>query len=219
MRNLAWAPLEVAINHVLALDPDAPARLAPLAGKTLAVDLRGVGLTGYFLFTRDRVNVLGELAGEPDARIVGTPLSLAKVALAESGPQSLFGGDVELRGDLDVARRAKVVLDSLDIDWEEQLARATGDVIAHRIGSAVRGALGWGKSVLSTLGQDVTEYLQEETRTLPDGVQVQAFMSDVDVLRSDVDRLTFKVQRLVAAANAATATDRASAMPTPKSGE
>lgn len=199
MRNVVWAPLEIAVNRVLALDPAAPARLAQLEGKTLAVELRGLALTAYFLFARERINVLGEFAGEPDARIVGTPLSLARIALADAGPQALFGQEVELRGNVDVARRAKAVLDSLDIDWEEQLASVTGDGVAHQVGNVVREVLGWGNALLSTLSQDVSEYLREESNVLPDESEVRAYMAAVDNLRSDADRLSLRVQRLVAA--------------------
>lgn len=199
MRNAVWAPLEIAINRVLALDPAGPARLAPLEGRTLAVELRGLALTAYFLFARERINVLGEFSGEADARILGTPLSLARIALADSGPQALFGQDVEVHGNVEVARRAKAVLDSLDIDWEEQLAGITGDVVAHQVGNVLRGALGWSKALFSTLSQNVSEYLQLESSLLPDETEVRVFMAAVDDLRNDADRLSLRVQRLAAA--------------------
>lgn len=203
MRNAVWAPLEIAINRVLSSDPAAVARLAPLEGKTLAVELRGLSLVACFLFTREHINVLGEFAGEPDARIAGTPLALARLVLSDASPQALLAQDVELRGDVDVALRAKAVLDALDIDWEEQLARVTGDVVAHQFSNAMRGVLGWSKTVLSTLGQDITEYLHEESNMLPDEAEVRAFMADVDGLRSDADRLSLRVQRLAAMLRAA----------------
>lgn len=199
MRNAIWAPLEIAINRLLGLDAAAPARMASLEGKTLAIELRGVPVAAYVLFCRERINVLGEFSGAPDTRIVGTPLSLARIAIGGSGPQTLFGKDIELHGDVDVARRAKAILDELDIDWEEQLARITGDVAAHQIGNVVRGTLGWSKSLLATLGQDITEYLQEESNTLPTEPEVRAFAAEVDRLRSDADRLVLRVQRLVRA--------------------
>lgn len=215
MRNVVWAPLEIAINQVLILDPAAATRLAPLEGKTLAVELRGLPLVAYFLFTRERINVLGEFLGEPDAHIVGTPLSLARIALTDASPQALFGQDIELRGDIDVARRIKAVLDALNIDWEEQLAWVMGDVVAHQVSHAMRDALGWSKAALSTLGQDITEYLHEESNMLPDEVAVRAFMTDVDRLRSDADRLSLRVQRVAAALRAADKPADAGATTTP----
>lgn len=199
MRNAAWAPLEIAINRVLALDPAAPARLEQLEGRTLAVELRGLALTVYFLFARERISVLGDFDGETDARIVGTPLSLARVAVADSGPQALFGQGVEVCGNVDVARRAKAILDSLDIDWEERLAAVAGDVVAHQVGHAVRGVLGWSKMLVSTLNQDMSEFLQHESNLLPEQGELQLFTGAVDDLRSDIDRLSQRVQRLAAA--------------------
>lgn len=215
MRNVVWAPLELAVNRVLTLDPAAPTRLAPLEGKTLAIELRGIPVTVYVLFTRDRINVLSEFSGKPDARIVGTPISLGRMVFSEAGPGALIGTDIELHGNVEIARRAKAILDELDIDWEEQLARFTGDVVAHQVGNAVRGTLTWGKTLLATLGQDVTEYLQEETDTLITETELRAFAAEVDCLRSDADRLLLRVQRLAVAMPAAGKPTDVGATPNP----
>jgi ubiquinone biosynthesis protein UbiJ len=48
----------------------------------------------------------------------------------------------------------------------------------------------------ATLGQDISEYFQEESRTLAKRENVKNFLSQVDTLRGDVDRLDMRLQRL-----------------------
>jgi ubiquinone biosynthesis protein UbiJ len=196
MTDGLWAPLEIAINGILQLDPETPRRLAALQRKTLAIEFKGVGLRACFLFSGDRVHVLGDPPESVDATLIGTPIALASLGLDARGSRSLFDSGVEVQGDVDVARRAKAVLDAVSIDWEEQVARLLGDPIAHQLGSVVRGALAWGHSLFATLEQDLAEYLQDESDTLPRKDEVTAFMDAVDGLRADVDRLAARVRRI-----------------------
>jgi len=49
---------------------------------------------------------------------------------------------------------------------------------------------------VKTLGQDVTEYLQEESRLLARRDRVEVFLRAVDELRAAADRLEKRVERL-----------------------
>ena len=87
-------------------------------------------------------------------------------------------------------------LGGIDIDWEEQLSRLSGDVLAHRLGTMVRGALDWGRRAKQSLERDVAEYLREETGLNPRQDEVESFVAGVDVLREAVDRLEARLERL-----------------------
>lgn len=189
------ASLEVAINHYIHLDVDAKAKLAALAGKRVAVELKGAGLTFYLYFGDDRVFVLPECEQEPDCRMTGAPLAMARLGLGQKTTGALFASDVEIDGDMDVGRAVQRLLDDLEIDWEEQLSKYVGDVVAHQVGSVVRDVFAWGQKTAETVAQNGVEYLQEETRELPHPVEVEEFVNGVDQLRADVDRLEARVNR------------------------
>ena len=87
-------------------------------------------------------------------------------------------------------------IDAIDIDWEEQLSRITGDAIAHKVGNLVRGAVKWGQQTIDTLGQDVAAYLHEERRILPARNEMEEFIAAVGKLRADIDRAQVRVNRL-----------------------
>jgi ubiquinone biosynthesis protein UbiJ len=190
------ASLEVAINHYIHLDVDAKTKLAPLAGKLVAIDIQGAGLVIYCYFGDDRVFILPHSDREPDCRMTGAPLSMARLGMGNKTPGALFASGVAIEGDMDTGRAVQRLFDGLEIDWEEQLSKYVGDVVAHQVGSVVREVFAWGKKTAETLAQNSVEYLQEESRDLPHPVEVEGFLNEVDQLRTDVDRLNARVKRL-----------------------
>lgn len=192
---LALAGLESALNRYLQLDRAALARLAPLAGKIIALELRGLELTLYLMPHAGGINVLGDYTGIPDTVISGAPFSLLRLGHGrERGV--LLEGAVEVRGDVETGQRFEAVLRAIDIDWEEQLSRLVGDIAAHQIGVAVRGVQQWGRAGAGHLRRDVTDYLQEESAHLPRRAEVDLYADAVDRLRDDAERLAARVRRL-----------------------
>jgi len=196
--TIITAAIEAAVNQVLALDPDAVARLREINGKVIAIELQGLDVTLYLIPSDAGLSVFGHFEGEPDATLRGSPVGMLRMGLAENASDSFFAGEVEIRGDVELGGRFREILDGLDIDWEEHLSHFTGDVVAHGVGSFVRDAFDWGRKTLDTLGRDGAEYLQEESRDLPNRFEMEEFLTAVDTLRTDVDRLAARVERLVA---------------------
>jgi len=190
------AVLETAINQVLQLDPETVEQMLQLNGKVIAVELQGVNVTLYLIPRAEGLNVFGHFEGEPDIILRGTPIAMAKMGLAKNAGDVLFEGDVEISGDVELGQQFREILDGLDIDWEEHLSHLTGDIVAHKMGNLVRGFVNWGKQTTEILGQDAAEYLQEESRELPNRREVNNFLKNIDTLRSDVDRMEARVSRL-----------------------
>ena len=194
--NVMLAPVELALNRLVALDPGAANRITGLAGKLIAVEVRGIDLRMYFLCGRGDVGVSLTADREPDATICGTPLALAKLLVDRDSKAPFFSGDVAVEGDLEVAKGLQQVLVRADIDWEEQLARLVGDVLARQVSRLFHHTRVWGQRTAGLLGENTKEYLQEESRLLPCRHEVAAFMDGVDRLRGDVDRLAVRLARL-----------------------
>ncbi|WP_455218278.1 ubiquinone biosynthesis accessory factor UbiJ [Kaarinaea lacus] len=190
------AVIEAAINRVLALDPETVDRLRTLQGKVIALELRGLDVCLYIIPKEQGLNVFGHFEGKADTVLRGTPVAMAKMGLARDAGDVLFAGDVEIDGDVELGQQFRDILDNLDIDWEEHLSHLTGDMVAHKVGNLVRGAMKWGRETANTLSRDAVEYFQEESQDLPNPGEVEGFIKDVDKLRSDVDRLEARVARL-----------------------
>ncbi len=191
----ALAAVEALINRALALDPESLERIEALEGKVIALRIAGVGPTVYLLPGPGGVRLAAHIEGEPDVRIEGGPLGLARLGLSDS-PSSLFGEGVTIEGDTRLGQRIKRIIDELDIDWEEQLSRIIGDAAAHQIGNLARGALRWGREAGETLQRDVAEYLQYESRDLVGREELEPLLDAIDTLRLDTDRLEARIERL-----------------------
>jgi len=188
--------LEVAINRVLQLDEDIQPRLKTLQGKVIAIDVRGLDVPLYLIPEANKLSVYGRFEGEPDTTLRGTPLGLMRMGLSKHADDALFAGDVVISGDVELGQKFSEILEAMDIDWEEHLSHFTGDLVAHKMGNAVRSLFSWSQQTVGTLGQDVGEYLQEENEAVPNQDEAESFMSQVDVLRTDVDRMEARVRRM-----------------------
>lgn len=196
-RDLILAGIEQSINGLLQMDPGAGKKLAVLHGRVVAIHFRGIELTLFFVpDQRGRLQVLGNMENPPDATLSGSPLDLLRSGDQKTGAAQLFGGRVSIDGDAHLAHKFGAILSGLDIDWEEQLSRITGDIIAHQTGRTVRAAADRGRYKLNLLEQDLSEYLTEEARLLPHPYEVEEFVQRVDELRDDVERLEAHLSRL-----------------------
>jgi len=108
----------------------------------------------------------------------------------------VFSGEVLIEGNVETGQAFKAILDEMDIDWEEQLSKLTGDLIAHQIGNSARHARNILQHGCTTMKQDTSEYLQEELRVLPSRVETENFSAGVNRTSMDVERLEARIKRL-----------------------
>jgi ubiquinone biosynthesis protein UbiJ len=190
------AALESALDLYLRQDPQALRRCGSMEGKVIALDITGLGVSLYFFPGPDGIQVLGHYEGEADTRLRGSPLGFARMSLG-SRDDTLFEGAVDIQGDTETGQQLQDILASAEWDWEEQLSRFTGDVVAHQVGTLARRARRLLGSSRDTLERDISEYLQEESHLLPCRIEVDRFLAEVDRLRADLDRLSARVERLL----------------------
>ena len=192
------ASIETALNRYLALDEQTFSALADLQGRIIEIHLQGLNTSLYLFPDEDGIMVLGDFDGEADTRLIGTPVALAKLGLARNPADVLFSGEVSIEGDTRLGQQFKKILARMDIDWEEQLSRYSGDILAHQIGNGVRALSGWLQRNQQSAALDTGEYLQEEIRLLPSAAEMDYFIRQVDGLRDDTERLQARLNRLLA---------------------
>jgi ubiquinone biosynthesis protein UbiJ len=193
--------LETAINRLLRLDPDTRARIGELEGRVIRLRIAGAPPREIFVLpSKTGLHVRERHDGEPNVTLTGDVPVFARLALRRVIPEIVAAGEVQISGDIELGQRFQRLLEKIDIDWEEQAARVLGDVAAHQLGNAVRDLSIWSKQTLQTLGQDLAEYLQEESRLLPPAARAEAFGQAVESLRDEVARLEKRLERLRAMA-------------------
>lgn len=190
------ATLEALLNQAIRLDPKTPQRLAGMHGRVIRLQLQGLNTTLYLIPEPGGIQVLSEFEAQADCTLCGSPLDLMRMRGSGESADQLFKGSVQIEGDSALAQDFGAFLAELDIDWEEQLSRITGDIAAHEIGNLVRTTIDWGRSMSATTEKNLQEYLQEELRLLPARHELTPFLNEVDRLRDDTERLQARIQRL-----------------------
>jgi ubiquinone biosynthesis protein UbiJ len=189
------APFEALLNRNIAASSAARAACERLASKVLALHVDGTPLSVYFKSLGDRMELTTSHDGTPDATLRGTPLAFMRLV----GPQpeaAIRGGSVHIQGDAEVAQTFSELLKHARPDLEEELSRLIGDVAAHQVGNAARSVLSFAQRAATTFAQNVSEYLQEESRDTPSRTEADEFIAGVDKLRDDVERLEARIAEL-----------------------
>ena len=166
-----------------------------LDGKAVVIRVRDTALSLTFGFNDDRIELGAALPEDPEVVIVGSMLTLAKVARG-GGQTELRDGSLEVTGNAAVADAFRELLGYAKPDIEEELSGIVGDAAAHRLGELARGLRDWAREARATMEANVREYLQEERRDLPSRYEVERFTRELNVLRDGVDRAEARLARL-----------------------
>ena len=156
---------------------------------------QNTALAAYFKIHDESIALSGVLDDEPDICITGSLLTLARMA-GSGDVGAIRDGSLELIGDAETAQAFQELLSTAKPDFEESLSAVVGDATAHSLGMASNSVRSWASDVRSTMGANIREYLQEESRDLPSRYEFERFDSAVGKLRDDVGRLAARIDRL-----------------------
>jgi ubiquinone biosynthesis accessory factor UbiJ len=191
--------LEIAINNYLCLDPDTLHRLAQIKGKIIQMQLSDWGINFFVLPHEDGIELQSQTKMTPDVIIKGNPFAFLRMLQTKKKGTSIVSNEIDTMGDAELAQTFYEIIQQIDIDWEEHLARIAGDTPAHKIFFYSKKILGAGEHLLQTFRDNVKEYIQHEKKIVPAPEQCEQFYNDIAELRDDVDRLEARIKRVASA--------------------
>lgn len=186
-------PIELAVNAALRQDPETCERLQAFEQRTIVINITDFHQFVHIGFQQQSIQLSHNDEENADLLISGTSLALLKLG---EHPDNLFSSDIRIHGDVQFAKQLQDLLDGFDFDWEQQLARFTGDVIAQPLAYGLKQGFSWLRSTGQSLQLSLSEYLREEAQILPDRIQIEDYMQAIDQLRADCDRLEARIKRL-----------------------
>lgn len=177
------------LNHLLLQSPGAQELLSLHAGQNVRFDL----IVQQLDFRIADDGTLHEAATvSPDAILRATPSLLSRLPF--------FGRDAlryaEYSGDAALLHTLDKVFNGLSWDVEADLAPRLGDIAAHRIHMAARGALHTLRQAAQSLQYSASEYVVEEIELVARKIDVRRYHREVDTLVNDVARLEARLTRL-----------------------
>jgi ubiquinone biosynthesis protein UbiJ len=179
------------LNHVLAQNAWATQRLAPLAGKTFAVQAAPLPTLAFTIQPDGSVKDAAPDA-VPEATLSATPDALLRYFTVEPRDPSL----IHISGDAQFGEEIGHVLAHISWEAEEDLSRIFGDVIAHRLAGFARGWWDWRKDSVLSLVTATTEYFTEEQPLIAKKTRVEQFAHEVAEVHDAVERLEARIARL-----------------------
>jgi ubiquinone biosynthesis protein UbiJ len=185
------SPLAAALNRLLQSEPWARERLLPFASETL--ELRAPPLPAL----RFTIAADGRLDAEPSAAGPSLVVTIRPAALAAA-----VKGEDHLLRSIDVAGNAKLasevmfLMRNLRWDFEEDLAKYTGDAAAHRLAGLARDAAAWHADAARRIAGSFMDYAVEERKVLVRRPALQDFSAALARFRDSVERLEKRIERL-----------------------
>jgi ubiquinone biosynthesis protein UbiJ len=191
------AMLESAINRLLDLDDETPARLDRLEGRMLQLDIAGVGITLFFAFNGRQVEVGTRSSYEPDTVISGSPAALFAMAVPEEmGNWGSPGSRVTITGDANLARDLERLFSRLDPDWEGRLSRIFGDVWGHQVASGLRAGMEQARGTAESAGSMLSEYMEQNQSPVIRREEFDEFAEVVEDTRQFMEQLEARIRSM-----------------------
>lgn len=178
------------LNHLITQNSWARAELQPYSGQTVEIHL-GPAKAHLTILEHGGLAMAGETAIS-DASII-LSLSLALRIIANDAAAT---NQVQITGNMRLAKALASVLQGMQWDYEEDLSKMIGDIPATQLNAFAKKALSETKSKAINVTEMLTEYWQEENPIIAKKRYVESFVKEVDQLRDNVERLEKRIEKL-----------------------
>ena len=179
-----------ALNQLLRREQWARDKLAPFAGEV--VEFRMAPLPPVRLaIGADGLAIAAGADREATLTVTAKPGFFAAMSQGEEHVMRA----VDIAGNARLATEILALLRYLRWDVEEDLSRAFGDVLAHRIAGTARDFASWQAEAGRRLADNVMEYAIEERRLVVVRAEFDAFATAVAKVRDDLARLEQRFER------------------------
>ncbi|MEM9243157.1 MAG: SCP2 sterol-binding domain-containing protein [Pseudomonadota bacterium] len=194
IKSIALTALETTINKYLALDNTITTKLQPLVNKIVQIEFTDIHQLVYLLFTDKYILLQSHVNRQADLSISGNLLSF--ITMATQKNSSNLPENMRLVGNAHLAQQFQLFMNAIDIDWEEQLAKFTGDTAATRITRVCQKIKQSAQHNSQRLQHNTTEFLQQELAAMPTQEMVERYCHGIDDLRHHLARLEARTKRL-----------------------
>ncbi len=188
-----------ALSHVLnrVASSSAAGRelLEPLEDKSIRIQLTDYNDQFILSVTDQTVHIDREADGAEDV-VVRTTLSKLFRLLIQGRPGPDRLQDFDIVGDVVLMQKLYQVFSTVQLDWEDELAKWMGDIPARQVGNVLRWSRRQAADWSETIRTKVRNTLVDEQYLIAEKSKVDHFLNAVDTLQADVDRLTQRVSRL-----------------------
>ena len=184
------------LNRYIESDQERAIGLDQIKGKLIRLTVRELDKTLSLRVKQRYLEDEPDSEVDADVEIIISLKILPEFLMGTDQDKLIKSGGIEIKGDAHIASVFQNTLREIEIDWEEQLSRYTGDAVAYQIGRGVNVARSFGRQMRDNMRQDVRDYLQDNVQAAATKDEVDQFIQDVDSVRAKTDRLEARLNRL-----------------------
>ena len=193
---LLTAAIETPLNFLLFKDRSMKAARTRLAGKVLRVELQELSSPLTFVFSEQKIDVLGQWDGAADCTVTSRISSLRKLRDRQQLSPMMRSGELVVDGDISVVQQFSALLDMAEFEPAEFLAPYIGDIAAQGLSQAVQGSFNFLQKSLKHQQSYVAQTLTEEWKMAPGPLEVVWFSDEVTALKRELDALDKRIEKL-----------------------
>jgi ubiquinone biosynthesis protein UbiJ len=188
----ATSACENMINQALRFDPATRSQLSRLEGM-LAIQCTRPAFTVYCLGSDRGVELFSYYDGAVTTTLKGSTQALMGLLRQ---PATLANTGVELSGSTGLLQQWQKIFKQLDIDWEDAISLALGDIAGPIVANGLRKSMLWAKTQRENQQRLLKEYLTEELSLFPHRLEAQPLFDQIQEASLATDRLAAKVSFL-----------------------
>lgn len=185
---LMFASLSALVDQALRTDEESQKRLQAMGRRTIRLEL--LPLPSIGLHIDDGKLTLESPGEEADLAVRGHLAAFVRYVLSDRAD------GIHLKGEGEIAQDLRDFLAALDIDWEELLSRAVGDVPARLMMRTLEECRQVARNFGGAAESNARDYLHEESGLLPSSSELDRFVREVDRLRDDLERFEMRIDRI-----------------------
>jgi ubiquinone biosynthesis protein UbiJ len=202
LKILAQQLFQKQVNFLFSLADNHHQAIAPLNGKSIAIEVRDIQLQILVEFSDSQLYFV-EPKSKPDSFTADVTISGDTGVFLQTAIQQVQSSDKDehmldgltFSGKIQVGQQLQNLMQQLSFDWEARLAEYTNDyfaVHAIKVLSALSQSL---KHVINTKKQNTQEILVEEWRLTPSHYEIEGFIENAQELAWSVDRIEALLKR------------------------
>jgi len=190
------AAIELLVNQALSLNLSGKSDLDKLEQKTLILYLQEIGFPLSFTIAAQKV-LVNTLTEDADCTI-NTSINTLLLLKKEQQLTELIKQDkLDIIGDIKVAQQFAHIAETLNIDWQSELAKHIGDIPTYKLSQAGKSLGDKFKFAAQQIQADASEWLVHEKRLVVTKSQLTHFNQQVTEIERQVEQLIRKTEQLL----------------------
>ncbi len=190
------AVLETLINQFLKYNLSGTQALKPLSEKTLTVKLSELPFALSFSVSDEKIHVTTN-DEHSDCCIITSIKTLVELKKQQQLTDLIKNDKLDIQGDLKVAQHFANIAETLDIDWQSELAKRIGDIPTYKLGQIGQNILKKLNFAAKQIQADASEWLVHEKRLLVTATEITSFNLDVAQAEQQVSALSQRIDALI----------------------